>query len=123
MKAPVRIKTMPPAIDFRGGETWRQPESRFAGVANGAGTPAKGGPLLMESRGARTDAEGRFFLDGERAITIIKRGSWRSATLKFTHAGFHEYQTNYIAAGSAEEPPGGAPLVNAGEIILQPKRK
>jgi hypothetical protein len=90
---------------------------------NAAATPPKGGQLLKESGGVRTDAGGRFFLDGERAITLIRRGGWHSVTLSFTHAGYREYQTNYTAARSAEQPPDGAPLVNAGEVILQPKRK
>lgn len=88
-----------------------------------AATAPKGGQLLMESRGVQTDAEGRFFLDGERTITLIKRGGWHSVTISFTHAGYREYQTNYTANPSAQEPPDGAPSVNAGEILLQPKRK
>lgn len=87
-------------------------------------TPPKGGQLLMESRGVQTDAEGRFFLDGERAITLFRHGGWHSVTLSFTHAGYREYWTNYTAASSAEESSAdGVPLVNAGEILLQPKHK
>jgi hypothetical protein len=86
-------------------------------------TPPKGGQLLMESRGVQTDAEGRFLLDGERVISFIRRGGWHSVSLSFNHAGYYEYRTNYTAASSAEPPPDGAPQVNAGEILLQPKRK
>jgi hypothetical protein len=88
-----------------------------------AATPPKGAQLLMASRGVQTDAEGRFFLDGERTIALINRGVWHSVTVSFTQAGYREYRTNYAATSSAEETPDGVPLVNAGEIILQPKHK
>ena len=87
------------------------------------GTPPKGAQMLMEPNGVQTDADGRFFLDGQRVIALFRGGGWHSVTLSFTHAGYREYLTNYTATSPAESAADGVPLVNAGEILLQPKSK
>ncbi len=88
---------------------------------DGEDTPPKGGQLLMRSDGVRTDPHGRFVMEAVKVVTLFRRGSWHSVTLSFERAGYENYQTNYSTANFKEHSDEGVPLVNAGEILLQPK--
>ena len=88
---------------------------------DGEDTAPKGGQLLMRSSGVRTDADGRFVLDGERDIALFHHPAWWSVTLSFTADGYRFYQTNYTSANITGHSPDGEPLVNAGDILLKPK--
>jgi len=87
----------------------------------GEDTPAKGGQLLMQSSARQTDADGRFVIDGERDIALFRHPAWWSVTLSFTADGYRFYQTNYTSANLSGHSPEGEPLVNAGDILLNPK--
>jgi hypothetical protein len=89
----------------------------------GEDTAPKGGQLLMQPGGARTDADGRFVLDGERAFSLFRRGGWSSITVSFSRAGYTGFQTNYIPAESKEQGPGGVSWLNVGDVMLQPRQK
>jgi hypothetical protein len=89
----------------------------------GAATPPKGGQLQMVPGGVRTDADGRFVLDGERVIAMFRRGSWRAVTVTFAHPGYRSFETNYSAARFPTRTPEGVPLVNAGDVRLEPASK
>jgi hypothetical protein len=86
----------------------------------GAATLPKGGQLQMVPGGVRTDADGRFVLEGERVIAMLRHGGWRSVTVAFEHAGYRSFETNYTAAMFKTRSPEGVPLVNAGDILLEP---
>jgi hypothetical protein len=87
----------------------------------GTDTLPKGGQLQMVPGGVRTEADGRFVLDAERVIAVLRHGGWHSVTVSFEQAGYAEFQTNYIATRFKERSPEGVPLVNAGDILLKPK--
>jgi hypothetical protein len=87
----------------------------------GEDTAPKGGQLMMRSFGVRTDANGRFVMDSERDIALFRHPAWWSVTLSFTADGYRLFQTNYTVANLSGHSPEGEPLVNAGDILLQPK--
>ncbi|MCX6914644.1 MAG: hypothetical protein NT167_16590, partial [Verrucomicrobia bacterium] len=43
--------------------------------------PAKGGQKLESAGGVRTDRQGRFILDAERALTLFQQQIWFSVTV------------------------------------------
>jgi hypothetical protein len=92
----------------------------------GADTQPKGGQLQMQPAGVRTEADGRFVLDAERDLTMLhlfRRGSWYSVTVSFNCSGYGSLQTNYSGASFTEHSAADVPLVNAGDILLQPKSR
>jgi hypothetical protein len=88
---------------------------------DGEDTAPKGGQLLMRPSGVRTDADGRFVMDSERTVSLLRRAAWWSVTLSFTADGYTFFQTNYTVANVSGHSPEGEPLVNAGDILLNPK--
>jgi hypothetical protein len=82
--------------------------------------PAKGGQRLDSVSGAQTDAQGRFVLDAERDLTLLQQQVWFSVTVAFQHEGYLTLQTNFTAANVISNAPDGAPVVNAGDILLSP---
>lgn len=92
----------------------------------GPDTQPKGGQLLMQPAGVRTDADGRFVLNAVRDLTVLhlfRSRGWSSVTVSFERGGYQSFQTNFTAAGSTESSPEGAPLVNAGSILLEPESR
>jgi hypothetical protein len=83
------------------------------------GSP-KGGTLLMEPIGARTDAGGRFTLNSKSVFTIFRSPGWYSVPLVFSHPGYEPFQTNYTAANVVSNTTAGAPVVDAGDVLLKP---
>ena len=90
-------------------------------VAAGEDTAPKGGQLLMQPSARRTDADGRFVIDGERDIALFRHPAWWSVTLSFTADGYRFFQTNYTSVNLSGRSPEGEPLINAGDILLKPK--
>ena len=84
------------------------------------GMPPKGGELLMAKAPVRTDGEGRFTLTTERVLTPFRGLDWFSVQLLFEHAGYERFRTNYSRLNLSTNTPGGEPLLNAGDIRLQP---
>jgi hypothetical protein len=81
--------------------------------------PAAGSQSLEQMRVLRTDAEGRFDLDSERDVTLFRQAGWYSVTLAFRHTGYEWFTTNFTLA-SAVIALNGEPMVEAGNILLQP---
>jgi hypothetical protein len=82
--------------------------------------PAKGGQKMESAGGVRTDQEGRFVFDAERDLTLLSQQFWVSVTLSFQREGYLTLQTNFTYANVTTNAPDGAPVVNAGDILLHP---
>lgn len=82
--------------------------------------PAKGGQKLESATGVRTDRAGRFDLAAERALTLVQQQVWFSETVSFQREGYLTLRTNYTYANVATNATDGAPVVNAGDILLRP---
>ena len=82
--------------------------------------PAKGGQKMESASGTRTDQQGRFRLDAERDLTLLQQQVWFSVTVSFQHDGYLTLRTNFTAASAATNAPDGAPVINAGDILLRP---
>lgn len=82
--------------------------------------PPKGGQLLMETAAVRTDADGRFVLDSKSVFALFRQPGWWSVPVAFSHSGYESFQTNYTGANVTSHSAAGAPVVNAGDILLPP---
>ena len=86
------------------------------------GSP-KGGTLIQEPIGARTDAGGRYTLDSKSVFAIFQGPGWYSVPLVFSHSGYETFQTNYTAVNVVSNTPAGAPVVDAGDVLLKPETR
>jgi hypothetical protein len=82
--------------------------------------PAKGGQKMESAGGVRTDPQGRFVLDAERDLTLLHQQVWVSVTIAFQREGYLTLRTNFTYANVTTNAPDGAPVVNAGDILLRP---
>jgi hypothetical protein len=89
------------------------------GQKSATNPPAAGSQSLEQMRVLRTDAEGRFDLDSERDVTLFRQAGWYSVTLTFRHSGYERFTTNFTLTSAVFEP-NGEPMVDAGNILLQP---
>ena len=80
--------------------------------------PPKGGELLMAGVPVRTDGDGRFTLETERALTPFRGSQWFSVQLLFERGGYESFRTNYSRLSVTTNGPAGEPLLNAGEILM-----
>ena len=92
------------------------------GQSLAANPPTAGDQSLERTQALKTDRDGRFDLDSERDLTLFRQAGWYSVTLAFTHRGYERFTTNYTLANAAIAP-SGEPMVNAGNILLQPVSK
>jgi hypothetical protein len=83
------------------------------------GSP-KGGTLLMSPVGARTDASGRFVLNSKSVFAMFLEPGWSSVAVVYSHAGYESFQTNYTGTNVTSQAGDGVPVVNVGDILLQP---
>lgn len=84
-------------------------------------TAPKGGQILMQPGGVRTDADGRFDLEAERVVAVFRHPGWYSVTVIFERSGYERFQTNFSVANFVERSPEGVPVVKAGDILLKPQ--
>ncbi len=82
----------------------------------------KGGQILDQSPAVRTDDDGSFVLASERNLALFQRLGWYSVSLAFSHPNYTRLTTEFTLV-NATNTPAGEPLVQAGEIRLQPKPK
>ncbi len=82
--------------------------------------PARGGQRMESVASAQTDRQGRFVLDGERDLTLLQQQVWFSVTVAFQHEGYLILRTNFTASNVVSNAPDGAPVINAGDILLPP---
>ncbi len=87
-----------------------------------AGYLPHGGELLIRKRPEVTDRDGRFTLQGERVLTPIHWSGWLAVRLTFERAGYQRFMTNFpsLAVTNSSD---GTPLVEAGEIRMEPVRR
>jgi hypothetical protein len=83
------------------------------------GSP-KGGALMMRPIGARTDADGKFVLNSKSVFALFLQPGWSSVPVIFSHSGYESFQTNYTGTNVTSHTDVGAPVVDAGDILLQP---
>jgi len=88
-------------------------------VDNSSG-PVKGGQLLTQPRGVRTDAGGYFVLDGQSVFALFRQsGSW-SVSVAFRFSGYASFQTNFIGTNVTSYSAGETPIINVGDVLLHP---
>jgi hypothetical protein len=87
------------------------------------GMPPKGGELLMAKAPVHTGRDGRFTLETERVLTPFRGSDWFSVRLSIQHAGYERFLTNYSRLNLRTNAPEGAPLLDAGDILLRPAAK
>jgi len=89
----------------------------------GAFGPPKGGQRLMQPGAARTDADGRFVLDSKSVLAVFRPTGWVSVPVTYSHSGYETFRTNYTGANDVSHTDAGVPVVNAGDVLLQPLAK
>ena len=94
-----------------------------AGQAFGSFGPPKGGQLLMEPAGARTDADGKFVLQSKSVFALFRSPGWWSVPVTVSHSGYVFFSTNYTGDNVTSHTAAGAPVVDAGDILLSPVSK
>ena len=80
----------------------------------------KGAQRLVRGRPVVTDSEGRFVFPSRDYVRLLKRENWWSLKLSFQRSGYAAIQTNFTATIAAAHTAEKAPIVNAGDIYLQP---
>jgi hypothetical protein len=85
--------------------------------------PEKGGERLMTKAPVETDADGRFVLEAQRALTPFRGSDWFSLRLSFEHPGYDRYLTNYSYLNLGTNTLNGQTVLDAGVIRLQPETK
>jgi hypothetical protein len=83
-------------------------------------TPQHGGEMMMQSPGVRSRPDGTFVLEAVRDLSPLHHIHWYSVSLSFERSGYDRLLTNYSRT-SAISTPDGAPLITAGDILLQPR--
>jgi hypothetical protein len=80
--------------------------------------PPKGGQLLIETAGVRTDADGKFVLQSKSVFALFRSPGWWSVPVTVNHSGYGTFSTNYTGDNVTSHTDAGAPVVNAGDILL-----
>lgn len=85
-------------------------------------SPLKGGEVLMRKAPVQTDQEGRFALASERVLSVFRGATWDTVPLSFDLSGFLHFETN-VPVSSATTSASGKPVLDLGDILLQPAPK
>jgi hypothetical protein len=85
--------------------------------------PPKGGQVMQRTSPAETDSDGRFVLESERVLSPFGGSGWFSVTLTFERAGYERFLTNYSRLNLRTNTWNGEPVLDAGDIALQPAGK
>jgi hypothetical protein len=88
----------------------------------GPGEQRKGGQALMAPQPIHSSADGSFVLESQRALAFFRKIHWFSVELEFELDHYETFSTNYIL-GEASMAPHGEPVVQAGDILMQPLPK
>ncbi len=83
-------------------------------------SPPKGATLLMQPVPVMTDVDGRFVLESKSVFALFRNAGWWTAPVSYQHSGYKTFSTNYTASNVLTNTPAGAPVVNAGDILLRP---
>ena len=82
--------------------------------------PPNGGKLIIQPAPVLTDADGRFLLESKSVFALFRSAGWWSAPVTYQHNGYESFFTNYTSADVTSHTSAGAPVVDAGDISLQP---
>lgn len=85
--------------------------------------PPKGGELLMAEYPVQTDEDGKFSFEAVRALTPFRGAHWFSVLLCFERPGYQRLRATYSSLNVSTNCPKGEPLLDAGDILLQPLQK
>ena len=77
----------------------------------------------MAKAPAVTDRDGKFTMETERVLTPFRGTGLFSLQLLFERAGYERFRTNYPRVNLRTNAPNDKPLLDAGEIRLQPVHK
>src|SRR5262249_53603278 len=88
----------------------------------GPGEQRKGGQAMMLPQPVRSNSDGSFVLESQRALALFRKIHWFSVELSFELDHYETFSTNYIL-GESSIASHGEPVVQAGEILLQPLPK
>lgn len=89
-------------------------------VTDNVSGPVHGSQQMVQPGPAWTGADGRFVLDSQRVFALFQSPGWLSVSVAYSHSGYATFQTNYTDINVTTNTAGGAPVVNAGDVQLQP---
>ncbi len=78
-----------------------------------------GAEALLKAPIVWTGQDGRFMVDGERALTLFGGSGWYAVTISFERAGYQVFLTNYTLLNVTTNSPNGAPRIETGDILLR----
>jgi hypothetical protein len=77
--------------------------------------------MLEQTPLVRTEADGTFVLDSERALTLFRPSGWFGVSVAFELQGYQRQVIDYTLANATNNA-NGEPVIQAGDIRLQPVR-
>ena len=84
--------------------------------------PPKGAEMLDSEPTVVTQADGSFIVKSRTSLAFLHHVRWYSVTFIFTRSGYEKQKRTYSFT-EATKTPDGEPLVQAGEIKLNPISK
>ena len=90
------------------------------GVTDDISGPLHGSQQMTQSGSVWTDAQGRFVLDSRSVFAPFRRSAWLSVSVAYSHSDYATFQTNYTDINVTTNTSNGAPVVNAGDVLLRP---
>jgi hypothetical protein len=85
--------------------------------------PPKGGQQMLQPVPVVTDDDGRFVLASKSVFAPFRQAGWWSAPVSYQRQGYQTFSTNYTASNVISNTPAGAPVVDAGEVLLKPAKR
>jgi hypothetical protein len=85
--------------------------------------PPKGGQVLKSKPTVRTDRDGRFVLESERVLAPFSGSGWFSVQFFIDQPGYERFLTNYSYLNLRTNTWKGKPVLETGDIRLQPTAK
>ncbi len=78
----------------------------------------KGGQLLMAKVPVQTGSDGRFTLEGERVLSVVRGAGWNEVRLVFSKPGYETLKTN-VSMDLANQEESGRPVLKLGPVLLR----
>ena len=78
--------------------------------------------MMEQAPAVRTAADGTFMLECVRTLAVFRKIGWYDVKISFEHPGFERFTATYTLA-QATNTPEGVPVVNTGEVALEPLQK
>jgi hypothetical protein len=83
------------------------------------GESPRGAQSISRERAIATDRDGKFVLDSEHDLVLLRRVTWYSVTLAFDRDGYDRLLKNFTLADVGTNSPTREPLIQTGDIPLQ----